>query len=172
MSNFQRYIDRVLKAEGGYTADKNDPGNWTGGHVGVGQLKGTNFGISAASYPMIDIKMLTRDAAIDIYRRDFWTPIGGDTLPGAVAFSVLDGAVNSGCSQSIRWLQKAADVADDGKWGPVTDRAVRTADPNDLLLKYNAYRLLFMTKLSVWGNYSKGWATRIANNLLFGAEDN
>lgn len=172
MSNFNRYIDRVLKSEGDYSADRNDPGNWTGGHVGLGQLKGTNFGISAASYPNIDIKMLTRDEAIAIYRRDFWLPIGGDSLPVAVAFSALDGAVNSGVSKSIMWLQQAAGVADDGKWGPITAGAIKAADPNDLLLKYNAYRLLFMTQLSVWGNYSKGWARRIANNLLYGAEDN
>lgn len=172
MSNFNWYIDRVLKSEGGYSADRNDPGNWTGGHIGLGQLRGTNFGISAASYPNIDIKMLTRDEAIAIYRRDFWLPIGGDSLPGAVAFSALDGAVNSGISKSIMWLQQAAGVADDGKWGPVTTGAIKAADPNDLLLKYNAYRLLFMTQLSAWGNYSKGWARRIANNLLYGSEDN
>lgn len=172
MSNFNRYIDRVLKSEGGYSADRNDPGNWTGGHVGLGQLKGTNFGISAASYPNIDIKMLTRDEAIAIYRRDFWLPIGGDNMPAAVAFSALDGAINSGVLRSIMWLQQAAGVADDGKWGPITAGAIKTADPNDLLLKYNAYRLLFMTQLSVWGNYSKGWARRIANNLLYGSEDN
>jgi lysozyme family protein len=172
MSNFNQYIDRVLKSEGGFTQDRNDPGNWTGGHVGVGQLKGTNFGISAASYPDLDIKMLTRQEAVAIYFRDFWKPIGGDTLPNAVAFSALDGAVNSGVSRSIMWLQQAAGVADDGRWGPVTEGAVKAADPNDMLLKYNAYRLLFMTKLSVWNNFSRGWAARIANNLLLGAEDN
>lgn len=93
-------------------------------------------------------------------------------MPAAVAFSALDGAINSGVLRSIMWLQQAAGVADDGKWGPITAGAIKTADPNDLLLKYNAYRLLFMTQLSVWGNYSKGWARRIANNLLYGSEDN
>lgn len=33
------------------THDANDPGNWTGGEIGKGECKGTNYGISAASYP-------------------------------------------------------------------------------------------------------------------------
>jgi lysozyme family protein len=171
-SNFIKYMDRLLSAEGNFTDDRNDPGNWTGGRIGVGALNGTKFGISAASYPNITIKTLTRDEALAIYNRDFWNVIGADILPPAVAYSALDGAVNSGISQSIRWLQQAANVADDGKWGPVTVSAITAMDANDLLLRYNAYRLKFMTRLSTWSVFGKGWASRIAQNLLYGAEDN
>lgn len=41
------------------TDDRNDKGNWTGGRVGVGQLKGTKYGISAAAYLHLGIKSLT-----------------------------------------------------------------------------------------------------------------
>ncbi len=172
MNRFDIYIERVLSTEGGYTNNSNDPGNWTGGRVGVGELRGTKYGISAASYPTLDIQNLTRNDAIAIYKRDFWETSEADLLPNAVAYSALDGAVNSGCTRSIQWIQQAAGVADDGRWGPVTAAAVKAANPNDLLLRYNSYRLTFMTGLVEWEYAGKGWARRIAKNLLFGAEDN
>lgn len=169
---FGTYIDRLLSHEGGFSDDERDPGNWTGGRVGAGVLKGTKFGIAANTYPTLDIVNLTRDQAVAIYKRDFWDTVRGDSLPSAVAFSALDGAVNSGVGRSIMWLQRAAGVADDGKWGPVTADAIACTDPNDLLLRYNAYRLDFMTRLKNWPDASRGWARRIAQNLLFGAGDN
>ena len=53
----------VLGHEGGYTADPTDPGNWTGGAPGRGECRGTNWGISAASYPDLPIRALTPDQA-------------------------------------------------------------------------------------------------------------
>jgi lysozyme family protein len=93
-------------------------------------------------------------------------------LPAAVAYNALDGAINSGSSRSIQWLQKATGVADDGRWGPVTMAAIKKCDPNDVLLRYNAYRLDFMSRLSTWATYGRGWARRIAHNLIVGSEDN
>lgn len=172
MDRFDVFMARLLPVEGGYSITRNDPGNWTGGHVGVGRLLGTKYGIAANTYPHLDIKNLTWDQAKAIYRRDYWDRVRGDKLPAAVAYSTLDGAINSGPQRSIMWLQAAAKVADDGLWGPITQRAVATADPNDLLLRYNARRLDFMTRLSNWPHASRGWARRIAECLNFGAEDN
>lgn len=169
---FDRYMERLLSHEGGFSNDRDDPGNWTGGRVGVGSLKGTKFGIAANTYPDVDIKNMTRADALAIYRRDFWNAIGAESLPSAVAFSALDGAVNSGVSQSIRWLQRAVGVADDGRYGPATAAALAKADANDLLLRYNGHRLEFMTRLTNWPVHGKGWARRISSNLLLGAEDN
>lgn len=169
---FDKMIDRVLSHEGGYSADRNDPGNWTGGRVGVGKLNGTKFGIAANTYPTLDIRNLTRAQAIEIYHRDFWLASKADRMPPAVAFSVLDGAINSGVRRSVQWLQQAAGVADDGVYGPRTAAAVAKADGNDLVLRYNAARLDFMTRLASWKHHGAGWARRIAQNLQYGAVDN
>jgi len=75
-SAFNSAVQIVLRDEGGYTADPRDAGNWTGGRVGAGALKGTNFGISAAQYPNLDIEGLTRDEAIEIWRRNWWEKYG------------------------------------------------------------------------------------------------
>ena len=57
--NFDKAFDRLIGHEGGFTNDSRDAGNWTGGKVGVGKLVGTKFGLSAATYPTLDIKNIT-----------------------------------------------------------------------------------------------------------------
>lgn len=172
MSRFPVYIERVLGHEGGFTPNPKDPGNWTGGKPGVGQLRGTNWGIAAASYPTLDIARLTRAEAIAIYERDFWDTVKGDELPPMLAFQALDVAVNHGPSRARRLLQAAAGVATDGIIGPITLAALRAADPNDLTFRFLAERLDFYTSLPTWGVFGKGWTRRVADNLRFAAQDN
>lgn len=157
---FEIAIERVLGIEAGYVNDPNDPGGET------------KWGISKRSYPDLDIKNLTRLDAINIYERDFWNKISGDALPNAISYQLLDSAVNSGISESIRFLQRSIDVADDGHFGPASNAALDKADKNDTLLLFNAERLEYMTKLKNWPNAGKGWARRIAKNLRYAAKDN
>jgi hypothetical protein len=48
--NEDRILEGPIAHEGGYSNDPDDPGNWTGGKVGVGRLLGTKFGIAAKGY--------------------------------------------------------------------------------------------------------------------------
>lgn len=158
--SFDSLIDRVLSHEGGHVNDSRDPGGET------------KFGIAKRSYPLLDIKNLTRSQAVEIYRRDFWQRVNGDSLPPSVAFQVLDAAVNHGIGNAVRWLQRAVGVADDGVIGPVTMAAVKRMDAADLVLQFNAERLEFYTKLSTWDAFGRGWARRLAGNLRYAAADN
>jgi lysozyme family protein len=128
--------------------------------------------ILAAKPNGLDIKALSREEAIAIYRRDFWEQIDANVLPPAVAYQLLDSAVNSGIGQSVRFLQRALGVADDGHAGPVTRGALKTADVNDMAMRFLAERLDFMTRLKNWPAHGKGWARRIAQNLRYASEDN
>ena len=74
--------------------------------------------------------------------------------------------MNSGIGQAIRFLQRAVGVADDGQVGPLTLNAVRRLDAAEIVAKFNGQRLDFMTKLSTWDVFGKGWARRIAGNLM------
>jgi lysozyme family protein len=73
--------------------------------------------------------------------------------------------VNSGVRQAVRWLQRAVGVADDGVIGPVTLAAVRERDPQALAANMLGQRLRFMTDLSTWQTFGKGWARRVADLL-------
>lgn len=156
---FDTIFDRLMGHEGEYADDPNDPG------------KETKYGVSKRSYPGIDIKNLTRGHAKEIFRRDFWDRINADTLPDGVAFQLADFAYHSGPETAVRYLQRALGVADDGIWGPISQAAADTADESDMIMKLNAERLDFMTRLSNWKSHGRGWARRIAKNLRYGAED-
>lgn len=159
MISFEKAIERVLGHEGGYVFHPDDPGGET------------KWGISKASYPHLNIKMLTRDDAKMIYFRDFWSPVAR-TLPASVAYQAMDAAVNHGMGNAVRFLQRAANVADDGRWGPVSKSSAAAMGENDLLFLFLAERLNFMTKLRTWDSFGRGWSRRIAANLKFAAEDN
>ncbi len=157
--NFDQAIERVLRNEGGYTTGVGDPGGET------------NWGISKRSYPHLDIKALTRDAAKAFYRSDFWGPVHAEAWPDALQFQALDFAVNSGIGTAIRKLQLALGVADDGYWGPITQAAANRMPPAQLALLLLAERLDFVRRLSNWQSAGAGWAGRIAADMRYAAED-
>jgi lysozyme family protein len=132
-----------------------------------GQLKGTKYGILAASYPTLDIKNLPLEEAQAIYEKDFWEAAGSPDLPPRLAFAVFDAAVNNGTIRAVRWPQLAVGAAEDGIYGPATRVAVQRAianDPDDLNLhaEVHARRIHFMVGLSGWSTYGLGWARRLA----------
>lgn len=126
----------------------------------------TKYGISQRSYPNIDIKALTLDEARQLYKRDYWNALQMEHLPEGVRFDLFDMAVNSGVSQAVKTLQRAVGAGEDGKLGPVTIAAVRDLSDAQVVARFNGARLMFMTNLMTWQHFGKGWARRIAANLL------
>ena len=124
---FEKAITLVLKHEGGYVNDPNDLGGET------------KYGISKRSYPHLDIKNLTVEQAIEIYRRDWWDKYRyGDIKDQDVATKVFDLSVNMGPATAHRLLQEALvflgyPVEIDGIIGPQTIAAANKADPRRLL---------------------------------------
>lgn len=161
--NFAACLADVLKHEGGYTADRRDPGNWTGGKVGSGTLRGTKKGIAAASYPALDIKNLTDAKIAEIYEANYWRKIRGDDLPAGVDLSGMDYSVNSGVSRSAKELQRVVGVEADGRIGPVTILAVKAADPRAVIKGHCGRRMSFLRGLAIWNTFGRGWSTRVAN---------
>jgi lysozyme family protein len=158
---FQFAIERVLGHEAGYVNNPEDPGGET------------KWGISKRTYPHLNIKDLTREDAIAIYEKDFWEPIhaANAIFTDALDYQLLDSAVNSGISQSIRFLQRAIGVADDGHFGPHSKEILAQVEATDVVFLFLAERLEFMTKLKNWPNASRGWARRIALNMRYAAAD-
>lgn len=169
---FEQAFDRLIGHEGEFTDDPKDRGNWTTGIIGKGICKGTKFGISAMTYPDLDIKNLTLDQAKAIYKRDWWDKLNADSLDAAIVFQVWDFAINAGMGTAKRKLQKSVGMAEDGIIGPQTLKAIQKADLNDILMKFNAERLKHYTSLSTWPRYGKGWTLRVAQQLNYGALDN
>ncbi len=163
---FDTAFSFTVGEEGGYSTDPADPGNWTGGVVGRGVLKGTRWGISAAAHPGLDIATLTLAAARAIYHAAYWAPIGADGLPAPLALASFDAAVNAGPARAAIWLQEALGVAADGIVGPQTQAAARAAVASGaaaaaaVLSETIARRLLFLAGLPDWPRFGLGWTRR------------
>ena len=169
---FDQAFERLIGHEGKFTNDRQDRGNWTTGVIGKGELKGTKYGISAMTYPDLEIKNLTLVQAKQIYKRDWWDKINADQINPALVFQVWDFAINAGMGTAKRKLQLAVGVLDDGINGNLTIQAIKKAELNDILLKFNAERLKYYTSLSTWPRYGKGWTLRVAGQLNYAAVDN
>jgi lysozyme family protein len=150
---FDEVFAKLIDNEGGYVNDPRDAGGET------------KYGISKRAYPLLDIAALTLDQARAIYYRDYWVRMHADGLPAHVVMQVFDGAVNSGIENSLRWLQKSVGVPEDGKIGKVTLAAINAMREDVLIRRYIGTRLEFLTQLSTWQIFGKGWAVRIANQL-------
>ena len=150
---FDQCFDKLISHEGGYVNHPTDPGGET------------NYGISKRAYPSLDIKALTLADAKAIYKRDYWDRAQCDQLPSQLSYLVFDAAVNSGIGQSIRFLQRAVGVADDGSIGPITLSAAKRMDTESLCARFLGQRLEFMTRLTTFDVFGKGWARRIADQL-------
>ncbi|MEG1038919.1 MAG: glycosyl hydrolase 108 family protein [Pseudomonas sp.] len=155
---FDEAFTLLLGHEGGYSDHKADPGGKT--QYGITEAVARAYGFTG------DMRTLTRDEAKRIYRADYWELVRADELPPQVRYDVFDGAVNSGVKQSVKWLQRAAGVTDDGIIGPKTLAAVHAMTHERVTKRYNGHRLRFMKDLKNWPSFSRGWADRIASNLL------
>lgn len=167
---FAAAVATVLAHEGGYQAMPDDPGNWTEGKIGAGELKGTKYGISAAAYPALDIAGLSADDAAAIYRRDYWDRWGFAQLPAAIAAKLFDAAVNIGIEEAVRGLQRALRAAgkpllvEDGKLGAATLAAAASVAPEIVLPALREalaghYRLI-AARSPAQARFLTGWLAR------------
>lgn len=164
---FDEAFERVIGHEGGYQDNPADRGNYTGGAINAGELKGTKFGISAAAYPGEDIRNMTLERAREIYKRDYWGPAGCDAVPGALRFDLFDMAVHSGVKAAIKALQRAVGEVEDGILGARTLQAISTLSTAQLLYRMTAARLVALTQVSdrAWSEFGRGWVRRVASNM-------
>ena len=171
---FDQAFSELVNIEGKFTDDPDDAGNWTTGIIGQGELRGTKYGISAASYPHLDIKSITLDEAKAIYRRDYWdiwANFRGLSYPFPLTFlkELFDAGVNAGVGNAKRFLQRAINVVDDGSIGNTTigelDKALKEHGIARVEQWFLAEKLLHYTRLKSWDKYGRGWARRVAANL-------
>lgn len=152
--NFDTAFDLLITHEGGFSNHPDDPGG--AAMYGVTEVVARTEGYTGA------MRDLPLSFAKQVYRKRYWDACRCDQMPDVLRYPLFDAAVNSGPGQAIKWLQAAVGVKADGAIGPVTQQAVNMAAPQPTRQKMIGNRLRFMTQLSNWPSFSKGWARRIA----------
>lgn len=161
--NFDKAFDRLIGHEGGYVNHPRDPGGET--NWGITKRVAMEAGYTGS------MRDLSREQARRIYKVAYWDRAKCDAYDPALAFQLFDSAVNHGIGNAIRFLQRAVGVADDGVVGPRTIAAVGAMSVTDALMRFNAERLEFYSKLSTFDTFGRGWVNRVAGNLRYSAED-
>jgi lysozyme family protein len=151
MATFDAAIDFVLSNEGGLSNAAGDAGGLT------------NYGISQAAYPNLDIKNLTREAAGAIYRRDYWRY---DAINSQrVATKLFDAHVNMGPVRAGRLMQQAlgaieaGPIVADGIVGSATIEAINAADEDKLMDEFKARLAKYYSELNQ-PEFLLGWLRR------------
>lgn len=162
MGAFDSAFDELVELEAAYSDDPLDPGNWTGGVVGKGDLKGTKYGISAATYPTLDIANLTLSGVKPIYFKDWWLAMHCDRMPSALGSAVLAFAVNLGREECAVLLQRALGVVVDEQIGPITLAKAESLDLNYSVSMFVALCAKHYTSLAGFAHDGVGWLRRCA----------
>lgn len=156
--NFDKAFQFVLKWEGGYVNDPDDPGGET------------KYGISKRAYPDLDIKNLTVEQAKEIYFYDYWVKGMCDGLPAGVDLMHFDFCVNGGVKRAGMVLQETLNeffnekLVVDGVVGPKTLLAVSKVDTEKLLGAYALKRVCFYAELGK-EKFLRGWLNRVKSAL-------
>lgn len=160
MSEFERCFKAVLVHEGGKVDHPQDPG----GRTNQGVIQRVYDGYRKnKNLPRRDVFLIEPDEIKEIYRKQYWDAIRGDRLPPGVSYIVYDGAVNSGPSQSVKWLQRALGLpVIDGRIGEATVAAACDYhDHKELVAKIAERRMAFLRALKTFKTFGKGWTRRV-----------
>lgn len=155
--NFAKSLALVLKSEGGWSDNPQDPGG------------ATMKGVTLANFRLYvnptatkdDLRHITDAQIATVYRRFYWDAILGAELPDGVDYAAFDFAVNSGPGRSAKYLQQIVGVQVDGRIGPATLAAVRAMLPSSVIDELCDRRLTFLQGLGTWSAFGKGWSARV-----------
>lgn len=150
---FESAMKFIRVIEGGKFFHKNDPGGFT------------NMGLTQRDYPNLDLKNITRQQADDIFRKDYWEKSIAQLLPYPVYISYFDAVVNTGVTRANKLLQKALNLKQDGKIGPVTLAAIKgIKDSKEFAIKLADEKQKFYENLTKskpkLKSFIKGWTRR------------
>lgn len=157
-ANFPQCFALALKNEGGYVDNPSDPGG------------ATNFGCTKATWeawighPVTkdDIKALTPNDVMPMYKAKYWDAIKGDDLPEGVDYAVFDFAINSGPTRAAKALQSVLSVTVDGQIGPKTLDALEASNSRQVATAVCEARLAFLQSLPTYDTFGRGWSKRVS----------
>lgn len=134
----------------------------------------TKYGIASKHNPGVDVRNLSYEGAVGIYRAKYWEGPHIDRIKdNALAAVVFDLCVMSGDNIAVKSLQKAANIhgaslAEDGALGPKTAAAVNSLPAPRLINSFawlNGIRLArFAIKNPSQQRFLVGWLNRLHTN--------
>lgn len=168
MSDFETAIKITLVHEGGFQKNPNDHANWSSGEIGVGELIGTKYGITALDMPGVDIENITVEQAVEYYREHYWKPLYSQIDSQMVANKLFDLGVLFGVGVTVAIMQETLSdfhVHVDGVFGDETLGAINQSDETSLLKAFEGnmttHAFNLVNEKPVLAQFLRGWCRRI-----------
>ena len=164
--SIEKYIVNIINREGGFVDHPDDKGGATKYGITLKTLADwRNTNITAD-----DIKSLHVEEAYKIYKENYLVKSGIINIKDYKLQAImLDTAINSGVSQSVKFLQQALGIKDDGIIGSVTIQCANAAILEPLRRKYIGLRIRFLgrliTKNPSQAIFAAGWLNRCCDLL-------
>lgn len=117
----------IVRREGGFVNDPDDPGGATNFGVTIGTMRGLGLDLDEdGDVDVADVRLMTAEMAAEIFMEHYFLDPRIDMLPHAIQATVFDMQVNAG-SNAVRILQRmigatGRDISVDGAIGPQTAR--------------------------------------------------
>ena len=156
MQSVEQIAEGIIRREGGYVNDPDDPGGATNFGVTVHTMRRLGLDLDGdGDVDASDVRMLDKERAREIFLKNYFYGPKLDHLPKPLQASVFDMNVNAG-AQAVKLLQKlcndiALTVDVDGKMGPRTIKAAQKAmqmAPEHLVDAYGIERRNYYYRLA------------------------
>jgi lysozyme family protein len=154
-NNFQECLELVLKSEGGWVNNPQDPGGET--NLGVTKRVWEEY----VGHPVDSLKKLTKEDVAPLYEQKYWRPCYGEVLPRGLDFVVFSMGVNAGPGRSVKLLQSAIGCVPDGIIGPATRSLILASNSATLIAKFSESRREYYRSLKTFPVFGKGWLNRV-----------
>lgn len=144
---FEKGMDFVFEKEGRFSNDKDDPGGATNYGITLLALKEAGVDVDGdGDIDVDDIKKLTPEVAVQVYKEKYWNAIGGVDLDWPLAIAAFDTAVNVGVNRTNRWLRQTMERGEGHMY---------------LLNLRQIHYATIIRKNPVLKKYSRGWTNRV-----------
>lgn len=154
--NWFKCYQYIRQAEGGNDDDPADHGGRTS--RGITQREYTAWRKEKGLGDK-DVWTASEDEIRSIYHDEYWLP-HCPGLPVGADYLLFNMAVNAGPARGVKILQQALGVVPDGRIGPITREAIRTANPVDLIEAYSIKSRAFYLALHQ-PKFTRGWLNRV-----------
>lgn len=168
MQSVRGIAAQIVRREGGFVNDPDDPGGATNHGVTIGTMRRLGLDLTGdGQVNVADVRALTADQATDIFMEHYFERPHIDALPEALRASVFDMYVNAG-DNAVKILQRLfnamrINVAVDGAIGPMTIAAAErafAAAPDHLVDAYGIARRNYYYGLADGRAASRKYARR------------
>jgi type VI secretion system secreted protein VgrG len=169
MASFDVFLPIVLKFEGGYVDDPEDPGGETNKGVTMATFRMVSHELLGIAPTSENLKALTDAQAGVIYKARYWDAMQGDVVGlQDLANIACDFYVNAG-THATTLLQQVmnsmgANLDVDGQIGPASIQVLNRLDQKEVYRQYKRGRIHYYQGLAKkFPKFLQGWLNRVSS---------